>query len=280
MTNRSLRALIVAASMLLVGVVAQAQDARTSINASALPARDKTAVVALLDRAAALGVPADDLDIITSRALNRGADREALSGMLRTVITAAERELPLRPIVDRLEQGLAKNISFPRIDAATEGLTRALEEGKKIVDGLARPAGGRKQDHDAAIEAAARALEQSVPADRLRATGASALAGSGGLSLVAASFSAIGALATNGVMPDQADRIIRKALGAGYSEQGLAGLERQLLADLKAGKPVAAAADELESKLERRPDRAGDGGRERRGSGGDRGFGGGGGGRR
>jgi len=184
------------------------------------------------------GVPADDVEIIVSRAAKRGADAGTINRLIDTVLSAKKAGLPTGPVLDRIEQGLSKGVPPGRIDAASRQLAEKLAVAQPLVDELIRngvkPRG--KAEREEAIEATARALEKSLSVDDLKGMGASVLSRKGSMLLFTSAVNTSAYFAGSGMSAKTATRIVRDAVASGYSERDLDGMVRRTAEEMRRGK--------------------------------------------
>ena len=184
------------------------------------------------------GIPGDDVEIIVSRAVKRGADAGTINGFIDTVLSAKKAGLPTGPVLDRIEQGLSKGVPPGRIDAASRQLAEKLAIAQPLVDELIRngvkPRG--KAERVDAIEATARALEKSLSADDIRGMGASVQNRKGTMPLFTSAVNTSAYFAGSGMSAKTATRIVRDAVASGYSERDLDGMVRRTAEEMRRGK--------------------------------------------
>jgi hypothetical protein len=135
----------------------------------------------MLERARTAGVPGPDLDDLMLRGREAGLTDAQLGRFVTTLAGLAEDGLPLKPMLDRMRQGLVKKAPPERIDFAVTKLDRRLRESGRLVDEAfpgvpvvtaATPAPDRQRPAIEArrrlIDQAAFALDQGVPPAALR----------------------------------------------------------------------------------------------------------------
>jgi hypothetical protein len=194
------------------------------------------------------GVPAEDVEIMVSRAVQRGADAGTINRFLDTGIATKQQGLPVGPVLDRIEQGLSKGVSLERIAAASQQLAAKIAVAQPIVDDLIR--GGvtprKKTEREAAIEAAARALEKSIPVDDLRGIGAAVHDKKGPLQLFTSAANTAAYFAGSGMSVKTSSHLVRNAVEKGYTERDLDGMVRQMADKMMRGTKAEDAAMQME----------------------------------
>lgn len=244
----------VAALVLCAGsAIADVDAIKALVQSSSLPAAEQRAVIGKAEQAVAAGLTAQDVAAIVDRALRRGADGPALGSLLGSLINARAAGLPTGPVADRILQGLAKGVSPERVAAAAQRLVDALAKGQRIVttltEGGKRPAGAAERD--AAIEAAGRAIEQSVPEDAVLRTGLKTQRSTGGFSLFRRSLDTVLTFSAWGLPSDEAVRMVHLALDRGYGADDLAMMERDALELLKKGNGIQTISSDMETAISR-----------------------------
>jgi hypothetical protein len=228
-------------------------EARLSVERASLARDTKLDILAKADRAVKAGVPSEDAAIIITRGLKQGADGKSISGFLETAATVKERGLPVRPVLDRIEQGLSKGVPAGRISSAAQGLAEKLASARPIVDDLmlsgVKPVPGR--GHDDAIETVARALEKTIPEDAIMRTGGKVKEQKGSITLFAKAVDTMTTFAANGMTADRASRLVQAALDKGYSEKDMGKMEETMFSDLKRGRSMDEAAEGMENRMNR-----------------------------
>lgn len=221
---------------------------RNALETSTLSRSEQAAVQSKAEAALQAGVPADDVSIIVTRAVNRGADAGTISRLLDAGLAAKKEGLPVGPVTDRIEQGLSKGVPPDRIAAASERLVEKLRQAQPIVDGLVR--GGLKQGHgnerNEAIQAAARALEQSIPAAAVEGMGSAVRSRQGSLRLFTRALDTAAYFTGSGMSPKTATQLVSHAVERGYSERDMDGMVRRVAAEMRRGLKAEDAASRME----------------------------------
>jgi hypothetical protein len=205
----------------------------------------------LRSRAAAAvsgGVPAEDVEIIVSRAVQRGADAGTINRFLSISLSTKKEGLPLGSILDRVEQGLSKGVPPERIAAAVQQLAQKLGAARPVVDDLIRSGvkPGQRNGREAAIEATARALEKSVPAEDLKGIGAAVHDRKGSLTLYTSAANTAAYFAGSGMSAKTSSQLVRNAVEKGYAERDLDGMVRQIDDTMRGGMRADDAAMQME----------------------------------
>ncbi len=223
-------------------------NVRRVLEASTFPRTTQIEVNARAAAAMNAGVPAEDVEIIVSRAVARGADAGAINLFLDTGLTMKKEGLPVRPVLDRIEQGLSKGVPTERIAAASQRLAQKIAAAQPLVDTLIRNGMTPRRDNEreAAIASAARALEKSMSARDIETIGASVRTKGGSLMLFAGAMDTATYFAASGVSPKTAMRLVRDAVEKGSSERDLGAMVRRMDDEMKQGTRAEDIADKME----------------------------------
>ena len=222
---------------------------RSVLEASTLPRTEQAEVNARAAAAMNAGVPGEDVEIIVSRAVGRGADAGAINRFLDTGLSAKKEGLPVRPVLDRIEQGLSKGVPIERIVAASQRLAEKIATAQPLVDALIRDGmtPRRGNEREAAIESAARALEKSMNAQDIGAMGAAVRNKRGSLLLFTSAMDTATYFAASGMSPKTASRLVRDAVQKGSTEHDLGAMVRRMDDEMKHG----TSAEDVAAKMER-----------------------------
>jgi hypothetical protein len=253
-------------------------DISRAIGRSSLDAEEKQILIGQVETARKAGVPSDDVEIIVTRGLERGVGAAMLGRFLDTSAQTARQGLPVRPVLDRIEQGLSKGVPPERIDAAGKRLADGLAKAKPLVDGLLQNGlppgtGGAK---DAALESVARAGEQSLSAGTMQGLGETVRAQGQSLDQFDRAVRTLSFLAGNGMPADAAERVVQAGIERGLMERDYARLERKVSDMVRQGRSmdeIVRAADR-EVRESRGAGEGRDSGRHDRGAGSGRDAGG------
>jgi hypothetical protein len=245
-----------------------------ALGSSTLSKTEQADVQARATAAINAGVPAEDIEIIVSRAVRRGADGGTINRFLDTSLSTKQQGLPVGPVLDRIEQGLSKGVPLERIAAASQQLAAKIAVAQPIVDDLIRGGAkpGQRGEREAAIEATARALEKSIPAEDLKGMAAAVRNRKGSLPLFTSAANAAAYFAGSGMAVKTSSHLVRNAVEKGYSARDVDGMVRQMADKMMRGTGAEDAARQME-----REGMQGGGGMEREmgghgmGSGSDRG---------
>ena len=219
-----------------------------TLQSSSLSNAEQTDVRARADAAIRGGVPAEDVEIIVSRAVQRGAGAEAINRFIDTSLSAKKEGVPIAPVLDRIEQGLSKGVPFERIAAASQQLAEKLAIAQPIVDTLIRGGvkQGRSSEREAAIAATARAIEKSIPVEDLKGMGAAVRDRKGTLPLFTSAANTAAYLAGSGMSVKTSSHLVRNAVEKGYSERDLDGMIKQMTEEMRHGSRPEDAATRME----------------------------------
>lgn len=222
---------------------------RSVLETSTLPRTEQAEVSTRAAAAMSAGVPGEDVEIIVSRAVGRGADAGAINRFLDTGMSAKKEGLPVRPVLDRIEQGLSKGVQTERIVAASRRLAEKIAAAQPLVDALIRDGmtPRRGNEREAAIESAARALEKSLNAQDIGSMGAAVRSQRGSLMLFISAMDTAAYFAASGMSPKTASRLVRDAVQKGSTEHDLGAMVRRMNEEMKHG----TSAEDVATKMER-----------------------------
>lgn len=224
---------------------------RSSIESSQYSSADKAELLDAADRALRTGIPGDDVEIIITRGRERRVDAMTAKKLLDTAVKVREQGLPMRPVLNRIEQGLSKGVPPERISAASERLAEKMAEAEPIVSGLVRSGvkseSGR--DREYAIETVARALEKAVSKDAITSAGERVKERRGSVALFDKAVHTMTNLMDSGMSSKSASRIVHEAVKKGFSEKDLTKMEREVAEGLEKGKRPDDAAKSVESEI-------------------------------
>jgi hypothetical protein len=214
------------------------QDAiQRALASSALSPADQAVVRSRAAAAISAGIPAEDVGIIVSRGLNRGADAGAVNRFLDVGVSAKRSGVPVGPVLDRIEEGLSKGVPAERVAASSERFTEKLMAAQPLVDGLIR--GGmtprRSAEREEAIASTARALERSISPEAIKEMGAAVRGKQGSLTLFTNSMDTAAYFAGSGMSSKTASRLVQNAVEKGSSGRDLNAMVRRSVEEMKQG---------------------------------------------
>ncbi len=229
------------------------EDARVAVEKSQLSKEAKAGILAKADRAVAAGIPAEDVSVIITRGLNQGVESRHIEGFLQTATRAKEQNLPVRLVLDRTEQGLAKGVPAEKIAEVTQRLSEHLAAARPIVNKF--ESGGVRATHakgsDDAVETVARALEKSIPQDAVVKTGEKVKDRKGSIGLFNRAVDTMATFAGSGMTAEQAAKMVHTAVDKGYSERDLEAMERYMVDGLRKNRPMSDVISGMNSRMER-----------------------------
>jgi hypothetical protein len=229
------------------------EQARITVERSSLSKEAKAGILTKAGQAVAAGIPAEDVSIIITRGLDQGVESRHVEGFLETATRAKGQGLPVRLILDRTEQGLAKGVPAEKISGVTQRLSGYLAAAKPIVNRV--ESGGVKAPHakayDDAIETAARAMEKSIPQDAIMKTGEKVRDRKGSLGLFNRAVDTMTTFAGSGMTAGQAAKMVHTAVDKGYSEGDLEAMERYMVNELRKDRPMNDVVSGMNSRMER-----------------------------
>lgn len=228
-------------------------EARLTVQKSSLSKEAKLGVLTKADRAVAAGIPAEDVSIIITRGLRQGVESRHIEDFLETATRTKEQKLPVRLVLDRIEQGLAKGIPSEKIAGVTQRLSGNLAAARPLVNKFESGGVGatRASASDDAIETVARAMEKSIPQDAVMKTGERVKERKGSISLFDRAVDTMTTFVGNGMTADQAGKMVRTAVDKGYSERDFEAMERHLVNERRKNRPMNEVISDMNSRMDR-----------------------------
>jgi hypothetical protein len=239
---------------------------KAAVEHSPIPSQGKAEILDAAGRALNAGIPADDVEIIISRGRDRGISAATTRELIDTAVNVRAKDLPVRPVLDRIEQGLSKGVPSEKIAAASRNLSEKLSEARPIVNEFIRSGvrSGAEKDREYAVETVARALERSIPANTIERTGRQVKDRQGSVVLFDKAVHTLTSLTENGMPVESASRLVRSAVERGFTEKDLTKMERDVVEGLDKGRKVDDVVKSTESEISHEPkgeDRGSDRGR-------------------
>jgi hypothetical protein len=229
----------------------QMSRARVAVEQSTLAGEEKQLILKAGDRAVAAGVPEDDAAVIISRGLEQGAGAVRTAEFLETAAQVQEQGLPVRLVLDRIEQGLSKGVPPERIAAVVQRLSGNLADARPLVQKMEKSGLADGGGSDDAVETVARALERSITGEAIERTGDTVRQQKGSMALFNRAVDTMTTFVGNGMPADHASRIIHTAMDRGYSERDLETMERYMVSELRQNRPVKDIVSGMETRMER-----------------------------
>jgi hypothetical protein len=257
----SIALLVTAAAVLMAAPYASAdeagpkhlEEARVTVQRSSLSKEAKAGILAKADRAVAAGIPAEDVSVIITRGLSNGVESRHIEGFLEIATRTKEQNLPVRLVLDRTEQGLAKGVPADKISGVTQRLSEHLAAARPIVNkfesGGAKSTGAKGSEDS--VETVARALEKSIPRDAVMKTGESVKERKGSIGLFNRAVDTMTTFVGNGMTTDLAAKMVHTAVGKGYSEHDLEAMERYMVNERRKNRPMDEIVSGMSSRMER-----------------------------
>lgn len=228
-------------------------EARTTIEKSALPGEAKTGLLTKADRAVTAGVSAEDVSIIITRGLSREVESRQIESFLETATRTKEQQLPVRLVLDRIEQGLAKGVPAEKISGVTQRLSEHVAAARPIVNKIESSGlrSTRANGSDDAVETVARAMEKSIPQDAVMNAGERVKERKGSIELFNRAVDTMITFVGNGMTAGQAAKMVRTAVDKGYTERELEAMERYMVDGLRKNRPMSDIVSGMNSRMER-----------------------------
>ena len=162
--------------------------------------------------------------------LGNRLDAPSRTAILALIDSARAQGIPVEPLQQKVNQGVAMGVDGPRIVAAVRTLTREMATAHRALGTVATA------DE---IQAAASAVHAGVPAVEL-----GKIKKQGGLRRsLSLPFTVLADLISRGVPVEAGVNAIRSLVGAGAKDADINNFQRNVSGDIEKGAPPAAAAE-------------------------------------
>lgn len=212
-------------------------EIKVLIEKASLSQEKKTSLFSRSSSAVNAGIPSADVAVIVHRGLARNVDSKTIEAFIDINVRAREQNLPVRPVLDRVQQGLSKGVPPEKILAFTERLVEKLAAADRILSSIEKS--GTKADksryREEGTQSVARALEKAIPEDMITKVGMKAAGKRVSFSTFNASINAITTFVEVGMQPEQALRLVNRAMDKGYSEKEMTEMEMKMSRMMKEG---------------------------------------------
>ncbi|MBI4848275.1 MAG: hypothetical protein HY808_06830 [Nitrospirae bacterium] len=227
------------------------EEITLAVGESSLTQEQKTSLINSSHNAMKTGIPPDDVAIIIRRGLSGGWDGKSLEALMTAVVSAKEQNLPVRSVLDRIEQGLSKRVSSEKVLYATTGLIEKTAAADRIVNSLV--GSGMKTDKDTdtgeTAQTVAKAMEKSVPEDTIMQTGQKVMKNNQSLSRFNVAMATMTAFIEMGMPPEHAQKFIGKAIDKGYTEDDMIMMDRSFFNGIKSGSDMNHMMQNMDSMM-------------------------------
>ena len=207
------------------------------------------------------GVAEGEVADLIQRGVGRGIQPAELVGLLDVVVQAKRQDLPVRPILDKVKEGLAKRVPPARIAGVASRLSGELATARDLIrraerEGIRVETAGERQR---AMEAVAEAFGKGVPLkemeDLSRQVARSREAAT--MSRLEAGAQATADLVSMGLSPRDASETVGAALSRGLSRRDIERLRERLGQEMKRGGSAEEGAKQLREEIRfERPEKA------------------------
>lgn len=208
----------------------------------------KRALLDKVNEALNAGIPSDDLSVIVGRGLSRSVDGKIIESLIATSVRVKKQNLPVTPVLDRIQQGLSKGAPPERILQAVRRQAEKLADADTVVDNVMK-AGVKAEsgkEREQAVQAVARALEQSVPHDTVLRIGVSAKKQGRSLRMFNRAVDAMSSFTENGMPVERAAQLVDRAMATGFSERDMARMEMDMADGLREGRKMEDIVQRME----------------------------------
>ncbi len=228
-------------------------EIRVSVEQSSLSQEKKASLLKVSSDAISAGVPTADVAVIVKRGLARGIEAGIIGDFIQSAVRAKEQNLPVRPVLDRVQQGLSKGVPPERISSSAKHLVEDLAIADRIVGSFSRNGlkAGSAADMEKGTQAVARALEKAIPGDTISRIGNRAIQKKSSFTTFNASINTVTTFVEMGISPEQASKLIIKAIDKGYSEKEMIGMERNMSFMMREGWMMNDAMKSMETMMDK-----------------------------
>src|SRR2546425_472169 len=199
------------------------------------------------------GVAEGEVAGLIQRGVGRGIQPAELVGLLDVVVRAKRQDLPVRPVLDKVKEGLAKRVPPTRIAEVASRLSGELATSRELVrraerEGIRVEAAG---DRERATQAVAAALGKGAPPKEM--TDLSRQVARSGeratMSRLEVGAQTTGDLVSMGLSPRDASETVGAALSRGLSRHDVERLRERLGQELKRGGSAEEGATRLREAI-------------------------------
>jgi len=200
------------------------------------------------------GVSEGDVAELIRRGLDRGVRAEELVRLFEVVTEARRHNLPMRPVLDKVKEGLAKRVPPERIVSAASRISRELATAHELIQRAERQGVRveKARTREKAVEAVADALARGVsPSDveRLSRHVAGASRGAEAMALLDEGVEVTADLVSMGLSPQDAVETVAAAISQGLNRHDVKRLRKGLARELKDGASPAEGAQRLREEI-------------------------------
>lgn len=226
-------------------------EIKVSVEKAPLSQEKKAGLLKRASDAVNAGLPPADVAVIVKRGLARGVDSKVIEDFIGIPVKAREQNLPVRPVLDRVQQGLSKGVPPEKISAFSRRLVEKLAAADKIVNSIEKSGlrADKKTFRDEGTQTVARALEKAIPEDMITKVGLKAAQKRASFTTLNASINTITTFVEMGMSPEEASKLINKALDKGYSEKEMIGMERDMSYMMREGWMMNDAMKSMETMM-------------------------------
>ena len=228
------------------------QELRRRLERTPYSAQEQRVLMAKSRLAMERGIASGDVMAVVREGSARGMDARYLERFLTMAIETEQEGLPSRPVLNKIQQGIAKGIPEQRIYDVALRTRDVVKSAGEVVDSVAqdktRPEapGERRRG----IESVSVAFEAGIPAREITELGQKAVEKGLPFSRFARVIESLSNLREAGMPPDLAVRTARRLVILNYSEKGIARTEQEFLIMRKNGMSWQEAFTRMQSGAE------------------------------
>lgn len=192
----------------------------------------------ILERGQEAGIATERLETLVSRAENYQIGPDELNRLIDPAITLAGRDLPYDPVLQKTMEGMAKGVSVNAIHQVLGQMEGGLSRSAELIDpwlkhekvrsmvverrGAGEPSDGEQQFRNRILENTSYALQHNIREETLQDFLDQVVAGKaaerGGMASIASAIRTLPDLPMSQDNPEMSNRILLRALNAGFSD--------------------------------------------------------------
>jgi len=168
------------------------------------------------------------IDAIVQKAQKRGLSRDSIAPLLIVVRDASQKGIYLNPVIDKIQEGLAKNARPDVIERVARRAMTRVSEAEESLEGFLPSLYGKEPVIETILEARDSGLSNADIREILHAASSSAKGKSPDPGMVIAAIDGTAELVRVGVEGDRAALLTKEALSRGFSRNDMRGLNSEL----------------------------------------------------
>jgi len=168
------------------------------------------------------------IDAIVQKAQKRGLSRDSIAPLLMVVREASQKGIYLNPVIDKIQEGLAKNARPDVIERVARRVMARVSEAEESLEGFLPSLTGKEPVIETILEARDSGLSNADIREVLYASSSSTKGKSPDPGMVIAAIDGTAELVRVGIEGDRAALLTKEALSRGFSRNDMRGLNSEL----------------------------------------------------